>query len=98
MFATVCIITYYCALIAINLWYMWASFSAELPWARCLESWGADCVDSLPAVEQENGAIVESMMSMSLNESRAGKAQSSSELYFLYDNQQRGSELRANIS
>lgn len=73
MFATICIITYYCSLIATTLFYMVASFSSELPWAKCLESWGADCVDSTPTVEYNVFAA-----------NNQSQAQSSSELYFLY--------------
>lgn len=72
MFAIICIMTYYCTLIATTLFYLVASFSAELPWARCLESWGADCVDSTPANTTTTVA-----------QNGTSTAQSSSELYFL---------------
>lgn len=76
MFATVCIITYYCSLISTTLYYMVASFSAELPWSRCLESWGADCVDSQPSAAQLATNVT---FAAATNSSK----QSSSELYFL---------------
>lgn len=76
MFATICIITYYCSLIATTLFYLVASFRAELPWARCLESWGADCVDSRPTTANVTHLAV-------MVNGSSGKAQSSSELYFL---------------
>lgn len=70
LIATICIITYYCSLIAMTLFYMFASFSTELPWAKCWESWGADCVDSMPA-KQNNSTVAPQ------------RGISSSELYFL---------------
>lgn len=79
MFATVCIITYYCSLISTTLFYMVASFSAELPWSRCLESWGADCVDSTPSAAQ---LALNGTLSTGSGNGTA-HAQSSSELYFL---------------
>lgn len=79
MFATGCIITYYCSLIATTLYYMVASFSAELPWSKCLESWGADCVDSTPSVAQ----LATANWTLSAGINGTSQAQSSSELYFL---------------
>lgn len=76
MVANICIITYYCSLIAMTLYYMFASFSTELPWSRCLKSWGTDCVDSMPNKE----------MLMLFNQPTANnmsRGTSSSELYFL---------------
>uniref|UniRef100_A0A2M4A971 Sodium-dependent nutrient amino acid transporter 1 n=2 Tax=Anopheles triannulatus TaxID=58253 RepID=A0A2M4A971_9DIPT len=40
------VITYYTAVLAITLRYLIASFSPELPWARCDPSW-TNCIDSL---------------------------------------------------
>lgn len=31
---------------ALTLYYLVASFSIELPWAKCLEEWGVYCIDS----------------------------------------------------
>ncbi|KAK2587415.1 hypothetical protein KPH14_003129 [Odynerus spinipes] len=45
-FSTVIIATYYSSLMALTLYYLIGSFSAELPWAKCLEEWGEYCVDS----------------------------------------------------
>lgn len=77
MFGTVCIITYYCSLIATTLFYFVASFSTELPWSKCLASWGAQCVDSQPAADAVDAVAV----AVSANETI--RPQSSSELYFL---------------
>lgn len=37
--ATTCIITYYCSLIGLTLFYFIKSFARELPWASCWETW-----------------------------------------------------------
>lgn len=45
--ASTCLCTYYCSLIALTLFYLIASFGKELPWSRCWESWGSECIDSV---------------------------------------------------
>jgi hypothetical protein len=45
MFATVIVLLYYCALIALTAFYVVQSFAAELPWSRCMKGW-EDCFDS----------------------------------------------------
>lgn len=40
------VITYYCALMALTLFYMVASFQSTLPWAFCWPEWGDGCFDS----------------------------------------------------
>lgn len=47
------VITYYCALMALTLFYMVASFQSVLPWAFCWEEWGSGCFDSSSA----NGTV-----------------------------------------
>ncbi|XP_054009977.1 sodium-dependent nutrient amino acid transporter 1-like isoform X1 [Hylaeus anthracinus] len=42
----VALMTYYTYLMALTLFFLVASFSAELPWAKCREEWGDRCVDS----------------------------------------------------
>lgn len=65
---TTCIVTYYCSLIALTLFYMIKSFSAQLPWAECWPSWNdVKCIDAKSNIAMAN---------------RTG-AVSSSELYFL---------------
>ncbi|XP_035733050.1 sodium-dependent nutrient amino acid transporter 1-like isoform X2 [Vespa mandarinia] len=44
--STIVLATYYSSLMALTLYYLIASFSIELPWAKCLEEWGAYCIDS----------------------------------------------------
>lgn len=72
MVATIAVITYYSSLLALCLHYLFASFAAELPWTKCLDKWGPDCVNSKPG---ENETIV-------VPEEGSLKI-SSSELYFL---------------
>ncbi|XP_060521687.1 sodium-dependent nutrient amino acid transporter 1-like isoform X2 [Cylas formicarius] len=36
---TACIATYYCALMAISLFYLYNSFTSSLPWSTCQEEW-----------------------------------------------------------
>lgn len=54
IFAVCTVISYYCALLAIALHYLFASFSKELPWAHCKPEWGGNCVDSRPAIQFTN--------------------------------------------
>lgn len=64
------VISYYCAILAIALQYLFASFAKELPWAHCQPEWGPNCVDSRP--EFSNATLA-----------GAEQGQSSSELYFV---------------
>ncbi|XP_012219264.2 sodium-dependent nutrient amino acid transporter 1-like isoform X1 [Linepithema humile] len=43
------VITYYCALMALTLYYLVASCQSELPWAHCWEEWGDACFSSSSA-------------------------------------------------
>lgn len=64
---TTCIVTYYCSLIALTLFYMIKSFAAELPWSNCWDKW-------------DDGLTL--CISASSTETREN-ATSSSELYFM---------------
>ncbi|XP_043260671.1 sodium-dependent nutrient amino acid transporter 1-like isoform X2 [Colletes gigas] len=44
--SNVALMTYYSSLMALTLFFLIASFSSELPWAKCREEWGDHCVDS----------------------------------------------------
>ncbi|XP_047349939.1 sodium-dependent nutrient amino acid transporter 1-like isoform X2 [Vespa velutina] len=44
--STIILATYYSSLMALTLYYLIASFSIELPWAKCLEEWEPYCIDS----------------------------------------------------
>lgn len=38
--------TYYSSLMALTLYFLIVSFSAELPWSKCREEWGQYCINS----------------------------------------------------
>ncbi|XP_015434042.1 PREDICTED: sodium-dependent nutrient amino acid transporter 1-like [Dufourea novaeangliae] len=44
--SNVALMTYYSSLMSLTLYFLIASFSAELPWSKCREEWGKYCVDS----------------------------------------------------
>lgn len=44
------VLSYYCCLIAITIFYLIASFNSELPWGKCEETW-ENCIDSIPEGE-----------------------------------------------
>nr|XP_031829548.1 sodium-dependent nutrient amino acid transporter 1-like isoform X2 [Nomia melanderi] len=46
MFSMLAVGTYYCSLMSVTLFYLFASFQSILPWSTCLEQWGDNCVDS----------------------------------------------------
>lgn len=51
------VITYYCALMALTLYYMVASCQSVLPWSYCWEEWGDACFNSTSTGEQaKNGS------------------------------------------
>lgn len=66
--ATTCVVTYYCSLIALTLFFMIKSFAKQLPWAHCWEKWaesGLNCIDAASSTGNRTNAT------------------SSSELYFM---------------
>lgn len=69
MVATACIESYYVFLVALSMFYMFKSFSAELPWSKCWLSWTEPCLDSSSMTVQSGNRTV--------------NASSSSELYFM---------------
>ncbi|XP_071869904.1 sodium-dependent nutrient amino acid transporter 1 [Bombus fervidus] len=76
--SNVAVMTYYSSLMALTLFFLIASFSAELPWARCREEWADYCVDSSQKVDSESVNV--SMLTKLLYEK---ERRSSAELYFL---------------
>lgn len=64
---TTCVVTYYTSLIALTLYYMFHSFTAELPWSKCRSpEWDdVQCIDASSNFENRSGSV------------------SSSELYFM---------------
>jgi len=44
---TTCVVTYYCSLIALTLFYMIKSFASQLPWSWCWPQWSdVECIGS----------------------------------------------------
>ncbi|RLU21304.1 hypothetical protein DMN91_005677 [Ooceraea biroi] len=82
--STIALATYYSSLMALTLYYLIASFSAELPWATCLKEWGDTCVDSSTKrnhnvdliTAEENVDVLNNLLNSST------QVQSSAELYF----------------
>ncbi|XP_054009964.1 sodium-dependent nutrient amino acid transporter 1-like [Hylaeus anthracinus] len=70
-FAATCVVSYYCALMALTLYYLAASFQSELPWSFCRDEWQGQCVDSVPKDPDESTTFVAN-----------GTVRSSAELYF----------------
>ncbi|KAG8226533.1 hypothetical protein J437_LFUL007874 [Ladona fulva] len=68
MVSVVCLVTYYCSLMALSAFYFFASFTSELPWSKCDPSWDK-CMDSNPS----EGNYTKNFTSY----------RSSSEIYFL---------------
>ncbi|XP_014476457.1 PREDICTED: sodium-dependent nutrient amino acid transporter 1-like [Dinoponera quadriceps] len=44
-FASFCVVSYYCALMALTLYYLVGSFQPELPWSICRPEWQGYCFD-----------------------------------------------------
>lgn len=55
--ATGASITYYSSIMALTLRFLVASFSSELPWAKCRESWGSACLDGNNSVTSAAGKM-----------------------------------------
>ncbi|KAL6441823.1 hypothetical protein ACFW04_002326 [Cataglyphis niger] len=68
VFVAFCILSYYCALMALTLYYLAMSFQSELPWSICRTEWRNYCID---AISNSN-----------ISETRNVTVQSSAELYF----------------
>ncbi|XP_054727237.1 sodium-dependent nutrient amino acid transporter 1-like [Anastrepha obliqua] len=66
--ATLAVLTYYSALLALTIYYFIGSFQSPLPWAFCREEWGTNCVNSSVLNNEDNYSV--------------DRLQSSSELYF----------------
>lgn len=75
-FAAFCVVTYYCSLMGLTLYYLVASFQSELPWSYCREEW-KDCIDT---VSKDNNLDRSAGLLTTYN----GTLRSSAELYFRY--------------
>jgi solute carrier family 6 amino acid transporter-like protein 5/7/9/14 len=69
MFSTILVLTYYCSLMALTVFYFLQSFASDLPWSTCDKEWKM-CFDSKKAENNNSGV-----------ENGTGY-KSSSELYF----------------
>lgn len=72
--ASICVITYYSSLVALTVYYFFASFASQLPWAHCRPEWGPGCVDSVS---------IDKSIFLSESTSNRTEVASSSELFFL---------------
>ncbi|PBC28722.1 Sodium-dependent nutrient amino acid transporter [Apis cerana cerana] len=72
------LMTYYSSLMALTLFFLIASFSAELPWAKCREEWLDYCIDSSHQIDNNTSNITSFVQLLNEKERR-----SSAELYFL---------------
>lgn len=71
-FAAFCVVSYYCALMALTLYYLAASFEPVLPWSYCREEWQGECVDISSSGNETSGTGGSSNVSV----------RGSAELYF----------------
>ncbi|XP_071444037.1 sodium-dependent nutrient amino acid transporter 1-like [Hetaerina americana] len=71
MISVVCMVTYYCSLMALAIFYFLESFASELPWTHCEDAW-KNCFDS----ESKDGNYMN-------HENFSTVVRSSSEIYFL---------------
>lgn len=58
---TSCVVSYYCSLIALTMYYMFKSFTTQLPWAKCWPKWDdVLCIDATSTTANRTGAVVSS--------------------------------------
>ncbi|XP_014609957.1 PREDICTED: sodium-dependent nutrient amino acid transporter 1-like [Polistes canadensis] len=87
--STIILATYYSSLMALTLFYLISSFSAELPWSKCLEEWKDFCIDS--SSKKENRMMINDTTFLKRNDTyykldrsmSNSVYRSSAELYFL---------------
>ncbi|XP_017760565.1 PREDICTED: sodium-dependent nutrient amino acid transporter 1-like isoform X2 [Eufriesea mexicana] len=72
-FAALCVVSYYCSLMGLTLYYLAASFQSELPWSFCREEWKDECIDTVSKdSNKDTGFFADNN----------GTRRSSAELYF----------------
>ncbi|KOX81270.1 Sodium-dependent nutrient amino acid transporter 1 [Melipona quadrifasciata] len=76
--SNVALMTYYSSLMSLTLFFLVASFSSELPWAKCRDEWSDYCIDSS---QTANSKMINTSTFLELFDKRERK--SSAELYFL---------------
>ncbi|XP_046408711.1 sodium-dependent nutrient amino acid transporter 1-like [Ischnura elegans] len=88
----ICVVTYYCSLMGLTVFYFAASFQSELPWAKCRPEWD-NCFDSVKNSQEllPNSTLLNEKYSVdnltdipeiTVSRNISG-SRSSSELYFL---------------
>ncbi|XP_076679950.1 sodium-dependent nutrient amino acid transporter 1 [Andrena cerasifolii] len=78
--STIALMTYYSSLMSLTLFFLVASFSAELPWSKCKEEWGHYCIDS---GRKANTSASSARGFDAVAEDMEEQYRSSAELYFL---------------
>ncbi|XP_078034794.1 sodium-dependent nutrient amino acid transporter 1 isoform X1 [Augochlora pura] len=78
--STVALSTYYSSLMSLTLYFLIASFSAELPWSKCREEWGEYCVNSGKKPVDETTTSETNTFDLLANDEQY---RSSAEYYFL---------------
>lgn len=58
--ASFCVVSYYCSLMALTLYYMVASFQSELPWSYCRDEWKDFCIDGVSNNDKPNHTVYSS--------------------------------------
>lgn len=71
-FAAFCVVSYYCSLMALTLYYLAASFQSVLPWSYCREEWQGECISIFSSGNETTGT----------NELGNVTVRGSAELYF----------------
>ncbi|XP_076757146.1 sodium-dependent nutrient amino acid transporter 1 isoform X1 [Xylocopa sonorina] len=74
-FAALCVVSYYCSLMSLTLYYLVGSFQSELPWSFCREEWQDQCVDAA-SKDNDTNKITGSDVNYNVT------LRSSAELYF----------------
>ncbi|XP_017797683.1 PREDICTED: sodium-dependent nutrient amino acid transporter 1-like, partial [Habropoda laboriosa] len=78
--SNVALMTYYSSLMSLTLFFLIASFSAELPWGKCREEWADYCMDSSRKIENHtNTSDISTFAKLLVDKEK----RSSAELYFL---------------
>ncbi|KAG7209785.1 hypothetical protein KM043_011403 [Ampulex compressa] len=84
------VVSYYSSLMALTLFFLIASFTTELPWAKCRKEWGDYCVDSSTKTSHANASMIEAKTNPAYYEAlnklkllaASNEHRSSAELYF----------------
>lgn len=75
-FAAFCVVSYYCALMALTLFYLAASFQSVLPWSYCRDEWLGQCVEAKSNATDAMSNVTDVLLP------KNGTLRSSAELYF----------------